>query len=509
MSRSERWNTEREIKRKFPRLNDPKSGAGPIIYEENGQKYTDDGEAHICVVGNTGKGKSQCCSLPFLHEILQKGESLIMMDPKGEGYRLEKDKIPEDYQVFCLNFRNPRNSPDGWNPLAAPYALYQSKDLNDKDLASTMLSELWTSVYRFTGYADRFWTDSSINYALGLTYALFDLAPPKCVNLDTISKLMEETEEVIGTKEFDFLGKDFYDLLPSNSLAKRNLSNYMQAAYRTRASILSTAFNDLQIFCRSRGLLEMLSNDTLNILDIDVERPFVIFIITPDETNVYDVLAGILVSQLTQHLIQVAQDHDGKLPIRVNIILEELGSVGKSIPNLPNLMVAGRSRNIRLMLVLQGYSQLTNVYGQSRALTITSCVGITIGFSTDNWDTLEDWSRRCGLKNNEYNGFLRAEPLITSSQIAAMPTGTALVMVENQYKFITHLPFYYQMYKQPKEKLLKTKSKNKKRKVKILGYRDLIKILKDEKDEDFEDISEEDMAEALSLKFDELFGTVD
>ena len=65
MSRSERWNTAGEIKRRFHETTDPMNGAGPVIYVENGRKYSDDSESHIAVIGRTGKGKSQCCSLPF------------------------------------------------------------------------------------------------------------------------------------------------------------------------------------------------------------------------------------------------------------------------------------------------------------------------------------------------------------------------------------------------------------------------------------------------------------
>ena len=190
----------------------------------------------------------------------------------------------------------------------------------------------------------------------------------------------------------------------------------------------------------------MLSDDTLNILDIDVNRPFILTVITPDETDVYDTLSGLLVSQVSQHLIRVAQEMGGRLPIRVNIILEELGSVGKSIPSLPNLMVASRSRNMRLMLVLQSNAQLVDVYGKSKAETINSCIGITIGFSTNSWETLTEWAQRCGEKQIENCGHILKEPLITASQLAAMPTGTALVMVDSQYKFIAHLPFYDELY---------------------------------------------------------------
>ena len=58
MGRSERWNTAKEIKDYFQDESSRK--AGPILYFENGTKYCDTGEAHIGVVGRTGKGKSQC-----------------------------------------------------------------------------------------------------------------------------------------------------------------------------------------------------------------------------------------------------------------------------------------------------------------------------------------------------------------------------------------------------------------------------------------------------------------
>ena len=443
MSRSERWNTAGEIKRRFHETTDPMNGAGPVIYVENGRKYSDDSESHIAVIGRTGKGKSQCCSLPFMREIFRKGESLIMLDPKGEGYRRNACYIPAEYQVFCVDFRNPRKSSTKWNLFRCIHRLFHSEDPDDKDIASSMISELWKGVYPYDGHSEKFWTDSSINYAKGLTYGLLETASEEQTNLESIAVMMEQSEIHFGAGT---ILKAFYDSLPEDSLAKRNLVTYVTAPSVTRASIHSIAASGLEVFSRSKGLMEMLSEDTLNVMDIDVNRPFALIIITPDETDVYDSLAGLLISQVSQHLIRAAQENGGKLGIRVNIILEELGSVGKSIPNLPNLMVAGRSRNIRLMLVLQSKAQLTDVYGESKAETINSCIGITIGFSTNSWETLTEWAQRCGEKEIETNGHMIKEPLITAAQLAAMPTGTALVMADSQYKFIAHLPFYDEMY---------------------------------------------------------------
>lgn len=445
MSRSERWNTINEIKRRFHETTDPANGAGPVLYAENGKKYSDDSESHIAVIGRTGKGKSQCCSQPYTREIFEKGESLIMLDPKGEVYKKNACYIPGNYQVFCVDFRNPRKSPTKWNPLSTPYRLFCSKDLDDHDIASSMLSELWNGVYPYDGHSDRFWTESSVNYAKGLTYGLFESAEKEYINLESIAVMMEQSEIRFGGLSGTIL-KEFYEHLPLNSLAKRNLATYVTAPNETRASIHSVAASGLEVFSRSKGLMDMLSDDTLNIMGIDVNRPFVLTIITPDETDAYDALSGILISQVSQHLIRVAQEKGGRLPIRVNIILEELGSIGKSIPSLPNLMVASRSRNMRLMLVLQSNAQLIDIYGKSKSETINSCVGVTIGFSTNSWDTLNEWSQRCGEKYIEDNGHIIKEPLISASQLAAMPTGTALVMVDSRYKFIAKLPFYDEMY---------------------------------------------------------------
>lgn len=478
MSRSERWNTVNEIKRRFHETTDPVNGAGPVVYVENGRKYSDDSESHIAVIGRTGKGKSQCCSLPYMREILKKGESLIMLDPKGEGYKKNAYYIPKHYQVFCVDFRNPRKSPTKWNPLSTPYRLFCSKDPDDNDIASSMLSELWNGVYPYDGHSDKFWTDSSVNYAKGLTYGLFETAGKEAINLDSVAVMMEQSEIRFGGLGNTIL-KEFYEQLPLDSLAKRNLATYVTAPNETRASIHSVAASGLEVFSRSKGLMEMLSDDTLNIMDIDVNRPFILTVITPDETDVYSALAGLLVSQVSQHLIRVAQEMGGKLPNRVNIILEELGSVGRAISQLPNLLVASRSRNIRCMLVLQsGASQLVDIYGKSKAEIINSCIGITIGFSTNSWETLTEWAQRCGEKQIENSGHIIKEQLITASQLAAMPTGTALVMVDSQYKFIAHLPFYDEMYDNSKWKAPQYKPTASGRPFKSLDFEAMVKGIK-------------------------------
>ena len=443
MSRSERFSTPHEIRRRFPRSTDPGCGAGTVVWYENGTRYCDDGESHIAVIGRTGMGKTQGCSLPFTREVIEHGESLIVQDPKGELYRRSACFLRGRQQVFCIDLRKPHLSPTKWNPLEMPYRLYHSDDPLDRDFAGDLVSELFAGVYVASDHEDKFWPNSAANYAKGLTYTLFEYAEHDEVNLDSVAAMMYESEHGLAGSN---LVKNLYEVLPQDSLAKRNIATYATAPSETRASIHSVATQAIEIFARNKGLMEMLAQDTLDILHLDVTRPFAIFVITPDENSVYDALSGLLISQVTQHLIRVAQSMRGRLPIRCNIILEELGSVGRSIPSLPDLMVAGRSRNIRLMLLLQSYAQLRDIYGESLAETISSCIGITFGFSTNNWNTLEEWSKRLGQRTCELNGHIYTEPLITATQLAAMPVCTCLVTVESRYRYIAHMPLYDEMY---------------------------------------------------------------
>ena len=109
-------------------------------------------------------------------------------------------------------------------------------------------------------------------------------------------------------------------------------------------------------------------------------------------------------------------------------------------------MSASRSRNIRIQCVLQSLSQLTDIYGPSKATTILDNANVTLAFRTNHWDTLTELSHKCGERCVTDGAHISREPLITQSQLGAMETGQALVMISGRTKFITWLPDYRDMF---------------------------------------------------------------
>ena len=75
-------------------------------------------------------------------------------------------------------------------------------------------------------------------------------------------------------------------------------------------------------------------------------------------------------------MISVAQEKaNGQLPVRVNFILDEFCNL-PAIPDMPAMISAARSRNMRFFLVAQSKHQLLRKYGEDAD---------TIKGNCDNW----------------------------------------------------------------------------------------------------------------------------
>ena len=93
--------------------------------------------------------------------------------------------------------------------------------------------------------------------------------------------------------------------------------------------------------------------------------------------------------------IDYAQKCDnGALPIRVNYILDEFSNFPQ-ISDMPAMISAARSRNIRFILVVQSKQQLTSGYGDS-AETIKSNCRTWIYLSCRELSLLNEISDLCG-----------------------------------------------------------------------------------------------------------------
>lgn len=471
--RSERWTTSIERAKSLKT-----EAAGPVLAYDNGKILSHDGEGHVMILGVSGSGKSRRETIPMTMSFIRNRQSAVIADAKGEIYANTKSMIPSDYDVHVIDFRNLyEESAEGWNPLHAPYELWKIGTPENRHIAEQMIEGLAHTMYPEARGADPFWIKEARNVFLAAVYALFEFAEADEINLASVYYLISKGEEQFGRTTYL---KAFVEMSQSNENVAMQLQSYITTANDTRAGIRSTFLDGLSIATKSVSVRNFLSHDELCINELSGDKPTLIYIIVPDETPIYDELTGVLVSQLMNHYVRIAeQKYAGKLPIRVNVLLEELGNIGRAITNLPHLMSAGRSRNIRVELVLQSISQLVDIYGTSNATTIMSNCDVRIAFRVNHWDTLTELSRLCGEREIKCEGYVSREPLITQSQLAAMETGQALVMVSGRIKFITWIPDFTEM--NILRQVTTTQKREKRWGAKKASYFDIQKYVKEKK----------------------------
>lgn len=493
--RSERWTTPIERTKTLKA-----EAAGPVLAYDNGKILSHDGEGHVMILGVSGSGKSRRGTIPMTMSFIRNRQSAIIADAKGEIYATTKNLIPSDYDVHVIDFRNLYDEgAEGWNPLHAPYVLWKAGTSEKRHIAEQMIEGLAHTMYPEAKGTDPFWIKEARNVFLAAVYALFESAEADQINLASVYYLISKGEERFGSSTYL---KAFVEMSESNENVAMQLQSYITTANDTRAGIRSTFLDGLSIATKSVSVRNFLSHDELCINELSGDKPTLIYIIVPDETPIYDELTGVLVSQLMNHYVRIAeQKYAGKLPIRVNVLLEELGNIGRAITNLPHLMSAGRSRNIRVEFVLQSISQLVDIYGESNANTIMSNCDVRIAFRVNHWDTLTELSRICGERELSREGHISREPLITQSQLAAMETGQALVIVSGRMKFVTWIPDFTEM--NILRQVVITKKRAKKRVTKKNSYFDIQKYVKEKRKEALVDHPFGDRVEdsSLSLPF--------
>ena len=442
----ERWANVNEIKEVLTPANKSDCG-GATLYYENGIRYINNNEGHTAEFGRSGSGKSRRFSYGTVVSVLQNGESMISVDPKGELYKYTACYAAKRHRIVKYDFRDLLNSV-GWNPLDMIYELYHSGNPEDRELAESILDELSHNLYPDPNHQDPFWSQSARSVFIGAVHVLLDYAEKEEVNICNVYNLIATGEERFGGSTYL---KEFVEMLPNDSIASMLLTSYCTTASDTKAGIRSVFLEGISLFARSEGLKKFSSNSDLKISELTGDKPVAIYIIIPDENSNYDALCGNLVNQLLNHYISLAQrKYDGVLPCRLNVILEELGNVGSAITNLPHLMSAGRSRNIRMYLILQSLSQLKDIYGESKMETILGNVTNIVAFSSNNYATLKELSQRCGDRYIKVDGRLQRELLITPAQLGAMEVGQALVILEGRVKYVTKFPDFDELYHCPR-----------------------------------------------------------
>ena len=430
---SSRWATKKEIKKNYKTWtidSKLKSGGIPVTYMD-GKYYYSDKFDHTLIIGSTGSGKTISCILPLIFNLANAGESMVINDTKGELYSYTADYLKKHgYQIRIINLRDALAS-DGWNPLHLPYKYYKK---NNIDEAGDMIENFSKSLCKNLSSKDMYWEKSANAVLNALCYALIEDAPSESqVNLYSIYNLLVEH----GTKTIDrFNSLDLYfQQKPFGSLSKMSYATGSFAKGETRATLFSVLATVIKMFSDT-GIANLTSRTDFELDDIGKKKTAV-FLIIPDEKESRHELASLFINQCYQALVNTAQNmKDGKMPVRVNFILDEFANM-PPISSLSNKITVSRSRNIRFYLVIQDFDQIKETYKDSAGTIKSNCTNWIYLLTSDN-ETAKEISNRLGkytISSNRISTSTRLEQLDYNISNDKSLIGRELLMPDELMRF--------------------------------------------------------------------------
>ncbi len=457
-------------------------------------------DSHSLIIGSTGSKKSRLVIMPSVYILGCACESMIVSDPKAEIYgRTAHFLSKQGYQIQVINLRDPSLG-NSWNPLSIPYSFYKN---NDIDKACEFINDISTNLMLSDkSDKDPYWDNSAGDLFFGLTLLLFKYC--KSLNLDdncaNIGNLLKLRKEFF--KEENFNKKFLRDFVDEDMIISSSLMGTIEAPDKTQSCILSTFDEKMRCFMIQPNLLKMLSNNTISMENI-CDKKTIIYLIMPDEKTSYHKLITLFVKQSYEYLIYKAQANQyGKMPIRVNYVLDEFSSL-PTIKDFPTMITAARSRNMRFNLVIQSKHQLIDRY-KEEAETIQSNCENWIFFTSREIKLLEELSRLCGNRSKSNKPIVPLDVL----QHFNKEKGEALVLSGRLYPYISSLVDIDQ-YDNGKFSFLNFK-KEKRENNEIFFLKqpkfDALELSNTESEIKEKQNNEENIQKELEKKFDELFG---
>jgi len=410
--------------------------AGPVLWSDGKEMVVDAGEAHTLIVSSTGGGKTVSQVMPMLLGSIKAGESLLVTDVKaGELYEAAYPYLrQQDYRTFVINLRHPLKG-GRYNPLDLPYRLLQSDKVEHQALGHQLMAQVADALMMHTvNERDMFWDMAARDTFLGILYLLCARKAPEHIHLagahDVFTMLQSHPKQMasmLKNGEGELLGA------ARRMLQTRLFSNDSPRTASSIDSMLAGKFNQ---FLRTPLQADLLSGNDLDFASLDQAR-IAIFLLLPDESDLWEAHASLLVMQVYQYLCLLSGDHPrGRLPHRFHFLLEEFGNLSLG-QGASSLFSAGRSRNIRVTAVIQNFSQLDHRYGKETADTIRYNCGNWIYLHSRDIQTLELLSSLCGTRTFLREGMTQS--VASVGDLQRIPVGQALIFQPRKRPYLTHL----------------------------------------------------------------------
>jgi len=274
-----------------------------------------------------------------------------------------------------------------WNPLT-----YVS---TDKNLRISDVQRIGATLYPEIPGTDPFWSSGARSYFLGVTlYVLETPSLPPTLG-EVLRQGMASDTEGFGHHWRRIIEGRQKGKYPLSSQCVRALSELIDLAPVTASSIRKTFTSRLDLF--ANPLIDRATSRN----DFDLRKlrkePMSIFLgINPGDLSLLQPLLNLFIEQALNLQTRELPEHNPALKYQVAFILDEAAAIGR-IPILAKSIAYLPGYNVRLVLVLQSFSQLREIYGPQNAETMLKSLAVRIVYAPKDVAEATEISNELGM----------------------------------------------------------------------------------------------------------------
>ena len=241
-----------------------------------------------------------------------------------------------------------------------------------------------------------FWAKAEKNLLMALIWYVVLLEDPETHkrlpiqerSLGTIYKLLSE-------ESFNDLDARFAQL-PAKHPALPPYGIFKLANRQIWGNIAIGLGNRLSVF--QNPLVDKITSYNEIDLTLPGQKPCAYFCCISAQDSSLEFLSSLFFSQLFARLIEYGRRHGkhGRLPMTVNVCLEEFCNIGK-LPDFKRVLNFCRGSGIFCQLIVQSIPQLQDRYPKTEWEELIGCTDIQICLGCNDVDTATYISKKCGM----------------------------------------------------------------------------------------------------------------
>lgn len=424
----------------------------------------DSGDIHCLMIGAAGVGKTANFLYPNIEYACASGMSFLTTDTKGDLFRNYAGIAKQyyGYKISILDLRNPTRS--NGNNILELVNKYMDKYLKDnRNLVAKAKAEKYAKITAKTiicsdsasasSYGQNaFFYDAAEGLLASVILLVAEYCEPEKRHIISVFKLIQDLLAPSPVKNRS-LFQLLMDKLPSTHKAKWFAGAALNSAEQSMASVLSTAISRLNAFLDSE-MEQILCFDSSLDTETFCKEKSAIFIVLPEEDNTKYFMVSLFLQQLYREMLTIADEHGGKLPNRVMMFADEIGTIPK-IESMEMMFSAGRSRRISMIPIIQSFAQMEKNYGkEGSSIIIDNCQDILFGGFAPNSESAEILSKALGNrtvlsgsisrgKNDPSQSLqMMSRPLMSPDELKTLPKGHFILAKTGNCPMQTQLPLF-------------------------------------------------------------------